>query len=209
MCGGKPHTLHTENILREITQKCKRKAEISLSYPTHTLHTTSGMRILCIPKNFLKDSQRKSKKHKILLFHTTGVCGGKPHTLHTENILREITQKSKRKAEISLSYPTHTLHTTVGMRILCIPKNLQRKSRPKSKNHKLAFFIPPSVCAYFAYRKKFTKEITTKIEKPQRKSRPKLKNHKLAFFIPRTEDARHLYPWEAAGLGFSYSFFRL
>ena len=36
-----------------------------------------------------------------------------------------------------------------------------------------------------------------------------LKNRKYSFFIPRAEDARHLYPWEAAGLGFSYSFFRL
>ena len=120
-----------------------------------TLHTMLGMRILCIPKNLLRKSRPKSKNHKLAFFIPGVGVGGYAHTLHTENILTEITQKSKRKAQISLSYLTHTLHTTVGKRILCIPKNLQWKSRPKSKNHKLVFFIPRAclggVSAYFVY----------------------------------------------------------
>ena len=49
------------------------------------------------------------------------------HTLHTEKLIKETTDENY----------ILTLQTMLGMRILCIPKNLQRKSRIKSKNLKI------------------------------------------------------------------------
>ena len=79
--------------------------------------------------------------------HTTDDNGcrreeGGPHTLHTQTLLREVIRKIQRKAQICLSYPKHTLHTTISKRILCIPDSLLRKSRSNAKINNLGNFIP-------------------------------------------------------------------
>ena len=80
----------------------ERKSHIFLLYPMLTLHTMHGMRILCMPKNLERKSRTKSKNVKVGNFMSRACIyvygaggGGKLHTLHTENILREIIKKVK------------------------------------------------------------------------------------------------------------------
>ena len=63
--------------------------------------------------------------------------------------------------------------------------------------------MPAIPHAYSSYYGRYAHTLHT--EKFIKGIRTKSKNHKLAFFLSRAEDARHLYPWEAAGLAFSYS----
>ena len=130
-----------------------------------TLHTILGMRILCMPKNLQRKSRVKDKNEKAAIFiPQTYVCvgeggGGKPHTLHTGNILREITKKIKE----------NHIFSCYTRRLLLIPcmvcayfayrktykGNDGRKLHTYSSNH--AWY------AHTLHTEKFTKEITNKI----------------------------------------------